>query len=57
MNYENTKEWHIAYNYMVMTLTHAATALKNGNCNEHGVTMYEATCSKLILDWYGLTVR
>lgn len=57
MNYEDTKEWHIAYNYMVMTLTHAATALKNGNCNEHVVAMYEDTCSKLILDWYGLIAR
>ena len=57
MNYTDTKEWHVKYNYMFMTLTYAAMTLKNGNCNEHIVTMYEDKCSKLILDWYGLTVR
>ena len=56
-NTDQTKEWHVAYNYMVMTLTHAAMTLENGNCNEHVVTMYQDTCSKVILDWYGLATR
>ena len=51
------KEWHVAYNYMVMTLTHAAMTLDNGNCNEHVVTMYQDNCSKVILDWYGIATR
>ena len=50
-------EWHVAYNYMVTTLTHAAMTLDNGNCNEHVVTMYEDNCSKVILDWYGIATR
>ena len=70
MNYQSTKEailflmgmgrkkeWHVAYNYMVTTLTHAAMTLDNGNCNEHVVTMYQDNCSKVILDWYGIATR
>jgi hypothetical protein len=51
------KEWHVAYNYMVMTLTHAARTLKNDNCNERVITMYQDNCSKVILDWYGIATR
>jgi hypothetical protein len=53
----DTKEWHIKYNYMVMTLTHAAMTLANGNCDEHVITMYHDACSEVILDWYGLATR
>jgi len=56
-NTEQTKEWHVEYNYMLMTLTHAATVLQNGNCNEHVVTMYQDACSQIILDWYGIATR
>jgi len=53
----DTKEWHVKYNYMVMTLTHAAMTLANGNCDEHVITMYHDACSEVILDWYGLATR
>jgi hypothetical protein len=56
-NTDQAKEWHVEYNYMVMTLTHAATVLQNGNCNEHVVTMYQNACSKVILNWYGIATR
>jgi hypothetical protein len=57
MGMRRKKEWHVAYNYMVTTLTHAAMTLDNGNCNEHVVTMYQDNCSKVILDWYGIATR
>jgi hypothetical protein len=56
-NTDQAKEWHLAYNYMVMALTHAAMTLKNGNCNEHVVSMYQDNCSQIILDWYGIATR
>jgi hypothetical protein len=56
-NTDQAKEWHVEYNYMVMTLAHAATVLQNGNCNEHVVTMYHDACSKVILNWYGIATR
>ena len=56
-NTDQAKEWHLEYNFMVTTLTHAAMTLKNGNCNEHVVSMYQDNCSQIILDWYGIATR
>jgi len=57
MGIHRKKEWHVAYNYMVTTLTHAAMTLENDNCNEHVVAMYQDNCSKVILNWYGIATR